>query len=159
MSKERNCLLHDHTTICHCFYISSHGIWRGHDAWVSEADVRPRQKDFLLRLFPAKSIPHPIHLPENYPNYTHWVHRHTRTNFALSLPPLSFLPSLNLPQTLTEASREKAQALICFLCDSGLSDQGAVCLQANQILRRPETKSKHTEVPFQIHLLNGRAVP
>lgn len=45
-----------------------------------------------------------------------------------------------------------------LLHDSELSDQGAVCLQAHQILRRPETKSKHTEVPFQIHLRNGRAV-
>lgn len=30
-----------------------------------------------------------------------------------------------------------------------------VCLQAHQILKRPKTESKHTEVPFKIHLCNG----
>lgn len=45
--------------------------------------------------------------------------------------------------------------MIYFLPDSELSDQGMVCLQAHQILKRPKTESKHTEVPFKIHLCNG----
>lgn len=45
-----------------------------------------------------------------------------------------------------------------LLCDSEPSDQGAVCLQTHQILKRPKTKNKHTQVPFHIHLRNGRAV-
>lgn len=43
-------------------------------------------------------------------------------------------------------------------CDSEPSDQGAVCLQTHQILKWSETKSKHTEVPFHIHLRNGGPV-
>lgn len=48
--------------------------------------------------------------------------------------------------------------MIYFFCFSELSDQGAVCLPAHQILGRAETKSKHCEVPFKIHLRNGRTV-
>lgn len=116
----------------------------------------PRRKDFLL----SQSISHPAHLPEKPPNCIRWVHRRTRTNFALSSPPLCSLSlSLDVPDSNGSISEGwQAEALIYLLRDSELSDQGAVCLQAHQILRRPETKSKHTEVPIQIHLRNGRAV-
>lgn len=47
----------------------------------------------------SQSISRPTRLPENHPNYTHWVHGHTCTNFALSPPPLSSLPSLSVPDS------------------------------------------------------------
>lgn len=54
-----------------------------------------------------------------------------------------------------EEEDKRDEALIYSLPDSELSDQGMVCLQAHQILKRPKTESKHTEVPFKIHLCNG----
>lgn len=86
------------------------------------------------------------------------LHRQKCTNPALSSPPLSPLPSLNLPDSNRSVLERRHGALIYLLHDSELSDQGPGCLQAHQILRWPETKSKQSEVPSQIHLRNGRAV-
>lgn len=58
-------------------------------------DLRSRQKDFLLRLVSA--IPSSIlHIYQKTTLIAHMVHRQTCTNSALSSPPLSPLPSLNL---------------------------------------------------------------
>lgn len=55
---------------------------------------------------------------KKHPNYTHCIHRrartHTHTNFALcSPPPLSLLPSLNLPDSNGSVS-ERRSGLWCI---------------------------------------------
>lgn len=113
---------------------------------------------FTSAVLLSQSISHPTHLLEN-----HLIaHTEYAGSCAQTLPSrlLLYVPLLRsvFPNLMEASRREKEEALIYFLRDSELSDQGAVCLQAHQILRRPETKSKHTEVPFKIHLRNGRAV-
>lgn len=95
--------------------------------------------------------------PQKPPNDSQWVFALSSSAFCCLLPAQAFL---TLPhRNLTEASRRgEGKALIYFFCYSELSDQGAVCLPTHQILGRAETTSKHCEVPFKIHLRNGRPV-
>lgn len=81
------------------------------------------------------------------------------SHLPLSVASFRLKPSHSPHQNLRDVSqRGEGEALIYFFCYSELSDQGAVCLPAHQILGRAETKSKHCEVPFKIHLRNGRTV-
>lgn len=74
-------------------------IWRGHGARVTEGMWDPERRIFSSRALFSQSIFYSTHLPEKPPHYTHWVHRHTSTNFFLSSPLLCSLPSLNVPDS------------------------------------------------------------
>lgn len=116
---------------------------------------------FTLAALLNQSLTHPRRLPENR-LITHNEYAHTCER-AHTLCPLIFrllFPSLRsaFPKSDGSISERRERLWSIFSRYSELSDQGAVCLQAHQILRRAETKSKHSEVPFKIHLRNGRAV-
>lgn len=68
---------------------------------------------------------------------------------------LIYSPSLCTAHLTGEKEDKGEEALIYFLRDLELSDQGVVCLQTHQILKRPKTESKQTKVPFKIHLCDG----
>lgn len=64
--------------------------------------------------FLSQPVSIPTHLPQNRPNYTLWEHRHTRTNFALSSPPLSSLPTLDVPDTDGSISQRRRRLWSIF---------------------------------------------
>lgn len=143
--------------------VVSHNVWFvRHAARATGATRDPDRRVFSCGCSPPSHFPPYAFANKNkkiHPNYTQRAHRRTSANFALHSPPLSLLPTLNLPNSNGSILESRSGLWCIFSMIRSFQIKGLFVLKLTENLRRPVIKSKHAEVPFQIHLRNGRAFP